>query len=144
MAYPHKWLPIGYRSSAGQWSPPAKRPTFYRYSMQPKHTVHIILRSRTVHLKSVTVHAFRYHPQTGVAYALDYCTSKRSRNCFSSCLCLLPLFFLSVFSRTWYQSGSFLQVVCVCVWCLCIEAKCLNGLSWFLVWVLAHRTATSY
>ena len=26
---------IGYRSSAGQWSPPAKRPTLYRYSTQP-------------------------------------------------------------------------------------------------------------
>jgi len=33
---PHKWLPIGYRSSAGQGSPPAKRSTFYRYSTQPK------------------------------------------------------------------------------------------------------------
>ena len=33
--YPHKWLPIGYRSNAGQLSPPAKRPTFYCYSTQP-------------------------------------------------------------------------------------------------------------
>jgi len=29
MAYPHKWLPISCRSSAGQGSSPAERPTFY-------------------------------------------------------------------------------------------------------------------
>jgi len=35
MVCPHKWLPIGYRSSTGQGSSQGERPTFYRYSMQP-------------------------------------------------------------------------------------------------------------
>jgi len=35
MAYPQKWLPSRYRSSVGQGSSPAKRPTFYHCSTQP-------------------------------------------------------------------------------------------------------------
>jgi len=44
MAYPQKWLPSWYRSSAGQGSSPAKRPTFYHCSTQPTS---LILRRRS-------------------------------------------------------------------------------------------------
>jgi len=35
MAYPRKWSPISYRSSAGQRKYAGQRPTFYRWTTQP-------------------------------------------------------------------------------------------------------------
>ena len=35
MAYPHKWSPVSYRSSAGQGKFAGHRPTFYRCTTQP-------------------------------------------------------------------------------------------------------------
>ena len=37
MAYPHKWSPISYRSSAGQRKHAGQRPTLYRWTTQPVH-----------------------------------------------------------------------------------------------------------
>jgi len=35
MAYPHKWSPIGYKSSAGQRKHIGQRPMLYRWTTQP-------------------------------------------------------------------------------------------------------------
>jgi len=35
MVYPHKWLPISYRSSAGQRKHAGQRPMLYRWTTQP-------------------------------------------------------------------------------------------------------------
>ena len=39
MAYPHKWSPISYRSSAGQRKFAGERPTLYRCATQPTTVV---------------------------------------------------------------------------------------------------------
>jgi len=35
MAYPHKWSPISYKSSAGQRKDTGQRPMLYRWTTQP-------------------------------------------------------------------------------------------------------------
>jgi len=35
MAYPHKWSPISYKSSAGQRKHIGQRPMLYRWTTQP-------------------------------------------------------------------------------------------------------------
>jgi len=35
MAYPHKWSPISYKSSAGQWKHTGQRPMLYRWTTPP-------------------------------------------------------------------------------------------------------------
>ena len=39
MAYPHKWSPISYKSSAGQRKHIGQRPMLYRWTMPPSPTV---------------------------------------------------------------------------------------------------------
>jgi len=39
MAYPHKWSPISYKSSAGQRKDTGQRPMLYRWTTQPTATV---------------------------------------------------------------------------------------------------------
>jgi len=38
MAYPHKWSPISYKSSAGQRKDTGQRPMLYRWTTQPTST----------------------------------------------------------------------------------------------------------
>jgi len=46
MAYPHKWSPISYKSSAGQRKDTGQRPMLYRWTTQPPtkywHVVRLI------------------------------------------------------------------------------------------------------
>jgi len=37
MAYPHKWSPISYKSSAGQRKHIGQRPMLYRWTTQPTY-----------------------------------------------------------------------------------------------------------
>jgi len=39
MAYPHKWSPISYKSSAGQRKHTDQRPMLYRWTTPPTQTV---------------------------------------------------------------------------------------------------------
>jgi len=39
MAYPHKWSPISYKSSAGQQKHIGQRPMLYRWTTQPTNMV---------------------------------------------------------------------------------------------------------
>jgi len=88
MADSHKWLPIGNRSSAGQWSPPAKRPTFYRYSTQPtEHIYKPYVFSHLIAMSSVECNRCS-HLQLGLWAGVDkmlHCLAFATRAHVSCC-----------------------------------------------------------
>ena len=58
MAYPHKWSPISYKSSAGQRKHIGQRPMLYRWTTQPTRLIVRMLRDmlrRTVPLRPYSI-----------------------------------------------------------------------------------------
>jgi len=61
MAYPHKWSPISYKSSAGQRKHIGQRPMLYRWTTQPRNIAVFVLK-RDVKLQPSNQSTSRLEP----------------------------------------------------------------------------------
>ena len=68
MAYPHKWSPISYKSSAGQQKHTGQRPMLYRWTTPPKCAR--ILRCITIFYK-ISHHIYHFPSQHIISYGLQ-------------------------------------------------------------------------
>ena len=82
MAYPHKWSPISYKSSAGQRKHIGQRPMLYRWTTQPTRHQQVTVglashRSCITDFTGLTIGSrsvkeAEHHTYTPIAYAILY------------------------------------------------------------------------